>query len=267
MENASLLDVNKLTSDAPEVPKVHMPDATKIDMFLNAATAKAGEVNPKFAGCLAATKPFIILPIQLVMCLIPFYMWLLQWAVKIYNVLPLTFIQAIFGIALCFFGGTYVASIAAIEAFRQMGWQRVYTELEVVYEQCQNVRAAYAKEAMVDTDGDGKADVEQMSGEALAKHLTFVAMRSITQPARLQTALGSLWTSYIAVLATLRLEFARTTAFALGIVEMIKFPCVRLVSPLVIAALGEPLGAEGAKAWSVTVVESVITLIAVALAW
>ena len=35
------------------------------------------------------------------------------------------------------------------------------------------------------------------------------------QPGRLQTACGALWAAYIGVLATLRLEFARTTAFAL----------------------------------------------------
>jgi len=45
--------------------------------------------------------------------------------------LPTNVIQMIFGIALCFFGGTYVASIAAIEAFRQMGWQKVQAEIIV----------------------------------------------------------------------------------------------------------------------------------------
>ena len=41
-----------------------------------------------------------------------------------------------------------------------------------------------------------------------------------------------LFTAYLAVIATLRLEFARTTAFALGIVDMVKFPLLRILSPM-----------------------------------
>ena len=258
--SASLIQTGKLAENAPEMPKAAMPDATKISAFLDAATAKAGEMNPQVARCLVVTKPFIIVPIQIIMCLAPFYLWMIRWAIKIYQVLPVNFIWALFGLALCFFGGTYVASIAAIEAFRQMGWQRVYAELEVVYVQMLNVHAAYAKDA-------ASTNIEQMSREELAKRLTFIALRSINEPARLQSAVGSLWTSYIAVLATLRLEFARTTAFALGIVEMTKNTMVRVCSPALIGVLYDELGAEGAKAWSVTIIETVLTAIAVAFAW
>jgi hypothetical protein len=37
-----------------------------------------------------------------------------------------------FGVGLAFFGGTYVAAIAAVEAFRLMGWQRTWADLKVV---------------------------------------------------------------------------------------------------------------------------------------
>jgi len=257
--NASLIEMGKLNDEpAPVMPTAVLPEAMKISMFLDAATAKAGDINPGIANCMATAKPLIIWPIRVFMCLAPFYMWMLEWVVRIYRILPTNFIQMLFGLALCFFGGTYVASIAAIEAFRQMGWQKVYLEVEVVYQQLQNVRAAYAKEEI---------DKEQMSGDELAKRMTFVALRSISEPARLQTAVGSLWTSYIAVLATLRLEFARTTAFALGIVEMVKYPVVRLLSPLIITVMSGELEAGAAVAWSVTIVESALTLVAVIFAW
>merc|ERR1711998_829433 len=66
--NASLLDVSKLSDDQPEMPKATLPEATKISMFLDAATAKAGDFNPQVAGCLEASKPFIIFPVRVVMC-------------------------------------------------------------------------------------------------------------------------------------------------------------------------------------------------------
>ena len=67
---------------------------------------------------------------------------------------------------------------------------------------------------------------------------------------------------YIAVLATLRLEFARTTAFALGIVEMAKFPIIRILGPMVAATLGEDLAH-----WTQTLVETALTFFAVVFAW
>jgi len=64
------------------------------------------------------------------------------------------------------------------------------------------------------------------------------------------------------VLATLRLEFARTTAFALGIVEMVRVTAIRALLPMVTAALGEELAH-----WSKTLIETSLTFFAVIIAW
>jgi hypothetical protein len=168
----------------------------------------------------------------------------------------------VFGVALCFFGGTYVASIAAIEAFRQLGGQKVYAELEVVYAETQLIVAASEADDKADLDNNGVADVDEMEASELAQHKVKIAMCAVREPARLQVACGALFTSYLAVLATLRLEFARTTAFALGLVEMAKFPIIRTVSPVVAASLGEELAH-----WTQTIIETTLTFIAVIFAW
>ena len=181
-------------------------------------------------------------------------------------------LQCLFGLALCFFGGTYVASIAAIEAFRQMGFEKVLAELSIVWADYKKISEASAKDDAEDKDGDGVADVLQIPAGELAQRKVMMALRAVEEPQRLQSAVGSLWASYIAVLATLKLEFARTTAFALGIVEVIKFPVVRMGAPLLVKVfLAAPdsikLKEEGAKNWAVTIVESTLTLVAVAFAW
>tara|TARA_B110001452_G_scaffold245142_1_gene229614 strand:+ start:729 stop:944 length:216 start_codon:yes stop_codon:yes gene_type:complete len=61
--------------------------------------------------------------------------------------------------ALCFFGGTYVAAIAAVEAWRHMGWQRSYADAVHVWEQTQHIRQQSKKDDFVDADGNGIADV------------------------------------------------------------------------------------------------------------
>ena len=123
-----------------------------------------------------------------------------------------------------------------------------------------------------DADGDGVIDGDQLKASELANRKIFITLGAIKQPDRLQAAIGSLWAAYIAVLATLKLEFARTTAFALGIVEVVKLPVVRILSPLVVTVLmAAPadvrLAPEATKGWSVTIIESTLTLIAVIFAW
>ena len=259
--------MENLLKDGPPMPSATAPDTTKINKYLDAVSAKAGEMNPKLAGCINAMQPAVLLVIQMVACVVPFYLWAVQWVFKIYNALPTNVLMAVFGVALCFFGGTYVASIAAIEAFRQLGWTKLYANIQVIAEQVQKVGKANAKDDVEDKDGDGIADVEQISANQLAQRKLMLAMREITEPTRLQESVGALWTAYIGVLATLRLEFARTTAFALGIVEIVKYPAVRWLSPLLIAVLGKEMSADGAKKWAVTIVESGLTIFAVIFAW
>ncbi len=122
--------------------------------------------------------------------------------------------------------------------------------------------AANEEDDKVDANKDGIADVEQMEPAELAQHKLFLAMSVVKEPAKLKEAWGALFTAYLAVLATLRLEFARTTAFALGIVEMAKFPIVRTFSPMLTAALGQKL-----SHWTETIIESTLTFLAVVFAW
>ena len=254
------------------MPSTKMPDDKLIGRYLDGLTNQAETLNPKFGSCMAVAKPFIVLPVQLAMCVAPFYFWFLRWCVAIYEILPKNLLQALFGVALCFFGGTYVASIAAIEAFRQMGWEKVYAEVTVVAGNLKSIAEANKADDAKDEDGDGVADVMQVPSGELAQRKVFMGLKAIKEPARMQAAVGSLWASYIAVLATLKLEFARTTAFALGIVELVKFPITRYLAPLVVTALlkapdAVKLDAEAAKSWALTIVESTLTLVAVAFAW
>ena len=62
------------------------------------------------------------------------------------------------------------------------------------------------------TYGDGVADVDQIPAAELAKRKMVVALRSVKEPPRLQSAVAALWGAYLAVLATLRLQFAQTAA-------------------------------------------------------
>jgi len=132
----------------------------------------------------------------------------------------------------------------------------------VVYEQAKLVSEQSALDDTLDEDDDGIIDVEELTPPELARRKFFLVINTIKEPWRIQSAVGSLWAAWLAVLATLQFEFARTTAMALGVVDMIKFPVTRLLSPPLVVALGEEN-----KHWVPTILESGLSLFAIMLAW
>ena len=286
----------QILSDAPAPPAMRLPDTARIERYLTAATDKANELtgNENVKKCLDVTTPMAILCIKGIMFVTPYYRWLAVVCYRIYKKLPMNMIQMVFGAALCFFGGVFVASIAAIEAFRQMGWDRVKADIKVVMDQAAIVSEANDEDDTKDDDGDGIPDVQQIGSQELVQRKVTLAMTTVKEPKRLQVAVGALWAAYLAVLATLRLEFARTTALvrrplaprrgrrpspsssarptrhahapaapqALGIVEMIKLPLIRAFAPLLSAALGPDM-----VHWTQTLIETTISVLAIIIAW
>ena len=68
-----------------------------------------------------------------------------------------------------------------------------------------------------------------------------VALVAIKEPERLQVAVGCLWAAYLAVLASLKMQFVRTVSMALGMAEVLKVPAATLLAPPVGYLLGAKL--------------------------
>ena len=94
-----------------------MPVYTSSDNLRIAKFMSGVKVNPELAGCMQQMKPAVIVAVKAVMFVAPYYKKAFKEGYKVYQTLPHNVLMMIFGAALCFFGGTYVASIAAIEAF------------------------------------------------------------------------------------------------------------------------------------------------------
>eukprot|EP00928_Gymnodinium_smaydae_P065338 TRINITY_DN484_c0_g1_i2.p1 TRINITY_DN484_c0_g1~~TRINITY_DN484_c0_g1_i2.p1 ORF type:complete len:433 (+),score=86.71 TRINITY_DN484_c0_g1_i2:73-1371(+) len=234
----------------------------RMDRYVDAAAAAADGYAPKCAGCLRSFKPLVVCAVQFVMLVGPIYQKVYTKVYEVLSVLPRNILLMVFGAALCFFGGTYAASIAAIEAFRTMGGDQCLEDLKYLLSQTGRVAEASKEDDKVDANNDGIADVDQMQPGELAQHKMKMAMLAVDDPARLQGAVGNLWAAWLAVLATLRLEFARTTAIAIGIADMCKFPIMRLCAPLLAWALGPDL-----TNWVETIVDSALKIFCIVFAW
>lgn len=192
------------------------------------------------AGAAARCKPFM--PVLTVLVYVIYYLgkyvaFLWGVAFKLWEMAPQTVLKIVYGLALCFFGGTYVVSIAALEAFMAAGWRRAYYSSLVLYDDSRRITYAIEEDQYKDEDKDGIADVDQISGRELIRRQMRVAMRTVERPQETEIAFGNVWAAYLATLATLKFQFARTTAFAVGMAQSTKFFFYKIAGPPLAAAL------------------------------
>ena len=138
----------------------------------------------------------------------PFYIKLFQLGYRAYHELPKDVLSALLGLGLSFCGGAYCASIAAIEAVRMSGWDRTRAALEQIYTDACAMYEAYVADDSTSSDDD-----------SLSHKLAVVAV-AVKDPEQLSAALGGLYTSWLAVQAVLRTEFAKTITLGVSIAAM-----------------------------------------------
>jgi hypothetical protein len=138
----------------------------------------------------------------------PFYIKLFQLGYRAYHELPKDVLSALLGLGLSFCGGAYCASIAAIEAVRMSGWDRTQAALEQIYTDARAMYEAYVADDSMSSDDD-----------PLTRKLAVVAV-AVKDPEQLSAALGGLYTSWLAVQAVLRTEFAKTITLGVSIAAM-----------------------------------------------
>lgn len=255
-------EVAVVVGDKPVVALKKMSDSYRMEAYIDAVSAAAERWSPRTAGCLQACKPCLFLLVRLVMFLWPIYMAIYTTIYRVISILPGDMIMMVFGVCLCFFGGTYMVSIAAIEAFRHLGGSKCLEDVKYVMSQMDVIAKAEDTDDKIDADHDGTRDIEQVTPTVLAERKVRVAMKAVKEPERLQGAVLSLWSASLSVIATLRLEFARTVALALGIAEMLKFPVLRCMAPILAWALGPEL-----RHWIDTIVDTFVKLVAIIFAW
>eukprot|EP00746_Dinoflagellata_sp_MGD_P043823 gnl/MRDRNA2_/MRDRNA2_20666_c0_seq2.p1 gnl/MRDRNA2_/MRDRNA2_20666_c0~~gnl/MRDRNA2_/MRDRNA2_20666_c0_seq2.p1 ORF type:complete len:331 (+),score=69.82 gnl/MRDRNA2_/MRDRNA2_20666_c0_seq2:119-1111(+) len=189
------------------------------------------------------------------------YVQLFKFLYGIYKMLPMNVVQMIFGAALCLFGGVFFTSIAAIEAFRNFGGQVLVDELTICWNDAEGAAKASAEDDEIDADGDGIADVLQISKKDLLQRKARVVMVAIKDPQRLAGAVQYLMSAYVSVLATLKFQFAKTVALSLAIAGMLELPTVRVLAPILARSLGPEL-----NHWACPIISTTMKMIAVVVA-
>jgi len=237
--------------------------------FGETATAYLGAISSKVPEkvrpLLIKVTPIIAIIANLIEKLIPIFENLYFKAIKLRASLapykPELLAPALMGLVMCFFGGSYMTLIAAFEAYRQCGWESTKKCIDDLLLDFQKVAEANAKDDAKDDDGDGVSDVLQISAHDLAARKALLFFRTV-DPVRFSGALSGLQSGFMAVVATLKVQFVKAIALGAAIAEILNVPASRFIVP----ALEIILPADY-KRWAGPVVSYAVKSIAVSIAW
>jgi len=192
--------------------------------------AAADAAPPALAKYVKALSPVVAIVVTALEAVWPFYWWVLHSCYTAYHALPQDTVSAIVGLVFCFFGGLYPMLFAAIEAARHTGWDRTVAAIGELTDQAKIITAENKKDDDVDADGDGIKDVKQIDAKALLARKTKLVLTT-SDPEKINAALAGLYTSWLAVVSVLKVEFARTVMLALTIADLLKKPCDLYLMP------------------------------------
>mmetsp|Transcript_6487 Transcript_6487/g.11591 ORF Transcript_6487/g.11591 Transcript_6487/m.11591 type:complete len:362 (-) Transcript_6487:1859-2944(-) len=145
---------------------------------------------------------------------------------------PDEWLPMIYGLLLVFFGGTYMMTLAAIEAFSIFGWARIEKSLGLLWENLKDAKAASDADDLLDENADGIPDVLQISKRELVTRKMQVFLIA-SDPEEVAEGMSGLAAGCLAVLATLRERFAQAIALGIAVGDRLD----HLVTPLVLPGL------------------------------
>ena len=168
---------------------------------------------------------------------------------------------AIIGFVYLFFGGSFMTTIAAWEAFKMCGYNETKRHVLTLYDSYQVAKAASHKDDEKDDDGDGIADVRQINPAMLVQRKAMLMLK-VLDPDVVSEAAAGAWGGFMGVVAVLKVRFARAVTLGAAIGDTAYAASKATVLP----ALTEACPAEYQK-WVGPVLNYLIKFVAVSIAW
>ncbi len=162
---------------------------------------------------------------------------------------------------MCFFGGSFLAIIAAVEAFRMCGYDTFMASFNSLSGDIHKVADANKKDNEVDDNKDGIADVKQIATKELVHRKALLFIKNV-DPKRLSDAFTGIYMGFMAIIATLKLRFAKAITLGNAIGSALEKPAFKYFLPRVEAALPAEY-----KKWARPVISVILKSIAMTIAW
>lgn len=174
---------------------------------------------------------------------------------------PELLIPSVIGFFMCFFGGNFVVVIAAVEAYRICGYESSLKCLNDLKAEFAKVVKETKADDSQDLDKNGVPDVLESTPSALLKRKTLLFFRTV-DPKIISAAISGLNAGFLAVIATLKLQFAKAITLGSAIAQTIEPPVKRFALPIV-----EQLLPDDYRHWAQPALEYVIRATSISIAW
>mmetsp|Transcript_26237 Transcript_26237/g.42644 ORF Transcript_26237/g.42644 Transcript_26237/m.42644 type:complete len:305 (-) Transcript_26237:114-1028(-) len=181
---------------------------------------------------------------------------------KLYKKLPTDYLHLFIGSILCFFGGFYPTVFAALQAAEHGGLTTVRKALKALGGEVMIIVNESKKDDTIDADDDGIPDTEQISSRTLMERKVKLVLTKMN-PEKLNAAISSIYKVWIAVLAVLKIQFARTIALALTISDFFQ----RLINRFIVPIVDKATPKEYNKKWVPVLTDWMCKSIGVGIAW
>ena len=152
-------------------------------------------------------------------------------------------------------------TIAAAETFRVSGGDRVQTALAHLWDDLKAVHRANVMDNKKDDDGDGVADVDQISKQALMTRKAALVLKTVN-PNRLLQATGALAQAFAGVCATLKLQFAKVISVAVSISDNVRPLLLQFLAPALVSVIPRDF-----HHWIFPAIDVMAKVLGMSLAW
>lgn len=191
------------TTNKPEAT-VEMTTEQRVKKYLTAFTESKMcpvQVQPH----LVKFTPQIAKACQALTDLIPYvelaYQKIMELWEKLRPYKPELLLPSLIGFIMCFFGGSFLTLIAAVEAFRMCGYETVVNSVKILHQDFVKVTEEMKKDDKKDDNNDGVADVNQISNQELVTRKAMLFLRTV-EPIRITTALAAINAGFLAVIVS-----------------------------------------------------------------
>lgn len=229
------------------------------------AVAESAQCPKQVAPYLVKAAPFAGKAVEAIENAIPLIQKLIGILEKYYEIIkpyrPDLLLPSFMGLIMCFFGGSYLTVIAAWEAFLMCGYDSTKACVLMLIDDLQKVAEANKKDDIKDEDNDGVADVLQVSNQQLLQRKMLLFLRTL-DPQRVTVAIAGINAGFLAVIATLKLQFAKTITLGNSIGSALEPPAKEYALPIV-----EKLLPPEYRKWAWPLISYSIRSIAISIAW
>ena len=156
---------------------------------------------------------------------------------QFYHALPMDAITAQIGMVYCFLGGYYPTLFSSLQAAKYCGWKVMVRAVKELTEEAIKVIDEMEDSGVWDGDDNNDTMLDEDGNSNLFLRQTHIVLKTV-DPAKINTAAGALYTTWLGISSVLQREYARVISLSLTLSEgmetaanMFLLPALNLVTP------------------------------------